>query len=139
MSRMKLNQGHYEAALDRCINVVRIIDLVLKEYPVIEQDAQLNHLIEGACSEVFAVAGLIANKLKEGREDAILDRAYWMFELVNELLIEHPVIAKDQEANLCANQAADALWQLYQYIGGKPYHNEQVNNKPANKGVRKRT
>lgn len=119
MSRMKLNQGYYRDGLDRCLCVVKIIGLVLKDYPVIDRSAQLTHLIQGAYIEIDAAANLIATKVEENNGEAALDRAYWMFELINELLIEHPLIAKDREARIRANQAANALWKLYQILGKK--------------------
>lgn len=118
MAKVRLNQGYYKEALDRCICVSRIIRDVVLTHPVVAQNAQLTHLIQGAYVEIDATAKLLSAKANDN--DGVLhDRVFWIMEMVYELLAEHPGIAKDREARLYAKRAADNLWKLYQYLGTK--------------------
>lgn len=61
----------------------------------------------------------LGESIPKADEHAAVDRSCWIFELVNELLIEEPAIAGDPTALKLAQAAADNLWKLYQHLGAK--------------------
>ncbi len=136
MPKEKLNQGHYKEAFDRCLCVSKILKEVVLSHPAVEQNEQITHIAQGTYSEVEAIAQLLMQKAKDN-DGAIHDRAYWLFEMINELLLEHPVIAKDRNAKRFAGQTANALWKLYQYLGNKHFNDGESKHKPTGKRVRK--
>lgn len=139
MPKTKLDQAHYKEALDRCISVSKIIREVLLTHPVIEQNEPASHLIQGAVSEVDATAQLVIQKAVDN-DGMLYNRALWIFELFDTLLVQHPVITKDHEATMIAIEASDGLWKLYRYLADKTFNIEnspQSQHKPASKKVRK--
>lgn len=143
VAKVKLNEGYYKAGLDRCIAVAKIVQMVLLDHPAIDQNQQLCHLIQGSVSEINAVGNLLTQKT-EDNSGMLYDRAMWMFELVSELLVCHPVIEKDKEAKKLANKAADYLWKLYQHHADETFLTDEerkANRKliTTSKGIRSRT
>lgn len=116
----ELNTGHYFEALDRTKWIAKILQTILLSHPAIEQSEQLTHIITGIHSELKSIEVLLSNKTKTlDTNEHVDDRAYWLFIVINELLINDIVVAKDPNAKLLAEQAAASLWKLYQHLGNK--------------------
>ncbi|QIM51608.1 hypothetical protein [Hydrogenophaga crocea] len=59
------------------------------------------------------------HKLDKFHKHEALDRAWIMFQMVNDWLVDHPYIEADAVLSPMAGAASQALWNLYQEIGAR--------------------
>lgn len=136
MAKEKTKQVEYKEAYDRCLCMLRIFKDVVLTHPAIEQSEQATHLAQGAYAEMDAIAKLLLMKAKNN-DGTIHDRAYCIFIIVNELLVNHPTIIKDKQAKAYAKIVSDTLWALYQYKSDKFFIDKpEPKGKSASKKVR---
>ena len=60
-------------------------------------------------------------KLKSGHYDEACDRAYIVMNLVEDILVVHPVFKKHKKMKKAVRQIQDLLFRVYQVSGGLAY------------------
>jgi hypothetical protein len=134
------NNGMYYEIADRIKCVTRIIRSHIQDSRVVVNREKWYGFLQAAIGLLDTAEGMVTRKVDSPLELQAVDRSCWLFEIVNELLIEHPEVIHDAKATKLANAAADSLWLLYQHLGAKNIKPDEFKpNKPANKGIRKRT
>ena len=59
-----------------------------------------------------------AEKLNQGHYIEAIDRAYIIADMIESVLVEHPVIEKHKELRKRVKKAQDLILETYQLIGG---------------------
>lgn len=116
---MKVTNYHRFEAGDRLIAISHIIEILVERHMGFNADMN-NRMIVWFLEDTFNTMAIELGKpISNPDQHAAVDRSCWMFELVNELLLEEPAIDSDPTAKKLANRATDALWKLYQHLGAK--------------------
>lgn len=116
----ELNDGMYLQTADRVSCLIKIMDSLLKDMPVIEAQHRWKEFIDEAKQPLEKLHNEVRKLVVANEQKVVaIDRSYWMFELLHELLMDHPEVQADLKAKKLTKIAADDLWKLYQHLGAK--------------------
>jgi hypothetical protein len=69
-------------------------------------------------------------KLDEFHYHEALDRCWWVQDIIQNLLLDHPVISQNKKLNTMIEKAGELIGKVYQEIGSIEYHTHKGMTQP---------